>query len=438
MIKEVKLPQLGENVESGTVTKILVKEGDRVSKEQPVIEIENEKAVAEVPSPYSGTVKEILIEENKEIKVGAVLFKLEVGEEAEDTKEEAPKAPKEEKQEEQKEEAGTKEEKPEKKETRPSPKPEPERPPQPSAQKTREVPAPPSVRRFAREIGIDVSRVPGTGRNGRISIEDVKEFAKEVNTGREQARTGGTQAYQETLPDFTKWGEVERQPMTQIRAKTAQHLSYGWTSIPHVTQFDKADITDLENLRKRYAKKAEKQGAKLTVTAFILKVIASALKIFPRFNASVDMAERQVIFKKYIHIGVAVDTDRGLLVPVIRDADKKSIIELAKELVEISDKARQKKLALEDMQGGTFTVTNLGGIGGLFFTPIINAPEVAILGVSRAVLEPSYNGGTCNPRLMLPLSLSYDHRVIDGADGARFLRWVCEAIKQPFLMELDG
>jgi len=240
------------------------------------------------------------------------------------------------------------------------------------------------------------------------------------------------------LPDFSKWGNIERKPLSGIRRATAEQMARSWSTIPHVTQFDKADITELEKLRKQYGKQAEAAGAKLTVTAIILKVVAGALKKFPQFNSSLDMAGNEQIFKSYYHIGVAVDTERGLMVPVVRDVDKKNIVEIAVELNQIAERARSKKTTLDEMQGGTFTITNLGGIGGTSFTPIVNSPEVAILGLSRGGYEPFWNGQTFEPRLMLPLSLSYDHRVIDGADGARFLRWICNALEQPFLMSLEG
>ena len=242
----------------------------------------------------------------------------------------------------------------------------------------------------------------------------------------------------ESLPDFSKWGEIERKSMSNIRRKTAEHLSYAWSSIPHVTQYDKADITELEVLRKKFAKQAEAAGGKLTVTVILLKIIAAALKKFPEFNASVDMSNKEIIYKSYVNIGIAVDTDRGLLVPVIRDVDKKNIIELAAELAELSEKARDKKLSLDEMQGGNFSISNLGGIGGTYFTPIINSPEVAILGVSRGSKEAVLIDNEFVPRLMLPLSLSYDHRIIDGADAARFIRWVSQALENPFLLSLEG
>ena len=297
---------------------------------------------------------------------------------------------------------------------------------------------------MAREIGVDIDKVPGTGPDGRISVEDVKAYAKRIVTEASSGQ-GGVQRAAEPLPDFSRWGAIERQPMRAVRRKTAEHLSAAWATIPHVTQHDLADISGLEELRKRYAKQAEAAGGNLTVTAIAVKVIAAALKVFPQFNSSLDMAADEIIHKKYVNIGVAVDTDRGLLVPVIRNADSKNIIQLSVELSQLSEKARSRKIALDEMQGGTFSISNLGGIGGSFFTPIVNAPEVAILGISRAKVEPVYVKGADGPasgefvpRLMLPLSLSYDHRVIDGADGIRFLRWVVEAFEQPFLLSLQG
>jgi pyruvate dehydrogenase E2 component (dihydrolipoamide acetyltransferase) len=238
------------------------------------------------------------------------------------------------------------------------------------------------------------------------------------------------------LPDFSKWGEIDRKPMSNIRRKTAEHLAHAWNAIPHVTQHDKADVTDLEALRKQYSPQAEKLGGKMTLTAIALKVLAGAVAKFPQFNASIDQATSEIVYKKSIHIGVAVDTDRGLLVPVIRDVDRKGIFELSVELAKVSEKARAGKLSLEEMSGGGISISNLGGIGGTAFTPIVNWPEVAILGISRGSFEPHWNGSAFEPRLMLPLSLSYDHRVIDGADAARFLRWVCEAFEQPFVLAL--
>jgi pyruvate dehydrogenase E2 component (dihydrolipoamide acetyltransferase) len=293
------------------------------------------------------------------------------------------------------------------------------------------------VRRMARELGVDVEEVSGTGPDGRISIEDVKAHAKKTI---EAARAAGPGAAGRliTLPDFSRWGEIERQPMRAVRKKTAEHLAAAWATIPHVTQHSLADITALEELRKKYAKDAEAAGGSLTVTAIAVKVVAAALKVFPQFNASIDLAAEEIIYKKYVNVGVAVDTDRGLLVPVVRDADTKNIIQLAAEIADLSAKARNRKITLDEMQGACFSISNLGGIGGTYFTPIVNAPEVAILGISRARIEPVYRDGEFVPRLMLPLSLSYDHRVIDGAAGIRFLRWVAEALEQPFLLALHG
>jgi pyruvate dehydrogenase E2 component (dihydrolipoamide acetyltransferase) len=305
------------------------------------------------------------------------------------------------------------------------------------------APAAPSVRRTARELGVNVNQVAGTGPGGRISAEDVKAHVKRLlssggprSSPQEPAMLPGPPA--PALPDFTKWGEIERKPMRPVRRKTAEHLAQAWAAIPHVTQCDKADVTDLEALRKRYEKHVESAGGKLTLTAIALKVVASALKRFAQFNASIDVAAQELVLKKYVHVGVAVDTERGLLVPVIRDVDRKSIIELSTELAQAAEKARDGKLTLEEMQGGCFTITNLGGLGGTYFTPIVNLPEVAILGVSRAQMEPVWRDGSFQPRLMLPLSLSYDHRVIDGADGIRFLRFVAEALEQPFVLSLHG
>ncbi len=441
MLTEFKIPVVAENITSGIVTKIFVKVGETVKKDQNLLELETEKAVIEVPSPVSGTIKEILIKEGVTVRVGELVMKIDSGAtEAQEPVKGKPKlttvphAPA--------ESVAIQEPLAE---SFSAPKPEPVKTgplltsliEPPVARK--DVPAAPSVRKFAREIGIDIGIVPSTGAGGRISIEDVKAFAKQLNTGAlKAAPTGSGQTAQKPLPDFSKLGTIERKPMNSVRLKTTEHLTYAWATIPHVTQFDKADITELEKLRKRYSAKVEKNGGKLTITAFVLKVVASALKNFPQFNTSLDLSRNEIIYKKYFHIGVAVDTDRGLLVPVIRDVDKKNILELAVELNQMAEKARTRKTTIEEMQGGTFTITNLGGIGGTYFTPIINAPEAAILGLSRAVTESVYLDGHFIPRLMLPLSLSYDHRLVDGADGARFIRWITEAIQQPFLMDLEG
>ncbi len=454
-IIEFKLPELGENIQSADILAVKVKAGDVLEKDQIVIEIETDKATIEVPSDVSGIIKEVLVKDGDKAKIGQTILTVESEEAQADAQkkvdEKLESAEKEdnlideskikESETPSQKEEGKKEESQkvyEQKTSQPVKLSTEKEPVDPS----KLAPAAPTVRRFAREIGIDINKVTGTGPGGRISIKDVKNYSKEMNQTakaapqNQQQFGGGIPSM--ALPDFKKWGEVEVKEMTNIRRKTAENLSYAWATIPHVTQFDKADVTELEKLRKTYGKKAEESGGKLTVTAILLKIIASALKAFPQFNSSVDMENRSIVYKKYIHIGVAVDTDRGLLVPVIRDVDKKNIIELSVELQEMAEKARNKKLSLDDMQGGCFTITNLGGIGGTYFTPIVNTPEVAILGVSRGSYEQVYIDGKFEPRMMLPFSLSYDHRVIDGADAIKFLRWIVNAIQQPFLLALEG
>lgn len=444
MAIEMKLPDLGENISSGTVAKVLVSIGERIATDQPLVELETEKAVLEVPASAAGVVQEILIAEGDEVNVGQVLVRLDESGAVPAAEAEPP----------EKEEASKKESEKASpvaaEEIKPAPltealavppleasAPEPAEPAElPSVDRKTAVPAAPSVRRFAREIGIDIHHVPGTGSGGRISVDDVKRYAKTLNQQKSAAGVEFTTAL--PLPDFEKWGEVERQPMSKVRQTTATRLSAAWLSVPHVTQFDKADVTELEKMRRQFAPLAVQAGGKLTMTAILLKIAASALKVFPQFNASIDMQKKEIIYKKYVNIGVAVDTDRGLLVPVIRDVDRKNIIELSVELTGIAERARNRKLTLDEMQGGGFSISNLGGIGGTAFTPIVNAPEVAILGVSRSAVQPVFIDGEFVPRTLLPLSLSYDHRVIDGADGARFVRWIVEALEQPFLLSLQG
>lgn len=440
MATEFKLPELGENIKSGDLVKVLVSAGDKVSQDQAVLELETDKATIEVPSPVSGTIKEIFVKDGDKLSVGQLIFTVNgEGEAAPPAKAETTAPAGEEAKQESAKPAAAAQGPPQ---PRPAaapakqqaaaataPKPAPQAP----AAEHGHAPAPaaPSVRRVAREIGIDINSVPGSGPRGRISAEDVKQYARQA--------TGGAGVFTAApLPDFSKWGEIERQAMTSIRRKTAEHMAQSAALVAQVTQYDKADITNLEGIRKQYADRAEKAGGKLTVTAIALKVLASALRIFPQFAGSIDMARGEIIYKKYRHIGVAVDTDRGLLVPVVRDTDKKNIIELSAELARLAEKSRSKKLTLEEMEGGVFTITNLGGIGGTYFSPIVNYPEVAILGISRAKMEPVYLNGEFEPRLMLPLSLSYDHRLIDGADAIRFLRWVAEGLEQPFLLSLQG
>jgi len=423
MIVDFKLPHLGDNITSADVIKVHLKEGDKVENDQVVVDIETDKATVEVPSDVSGIVKKVYVKDGQKANVGEPLISVEVEKKSETRNQKSEK------------EFVAQQTTENQQVVSPSKIDLTHHLPKvisiPKDISKIVLPAAPSVRRFAREIGVDISQVTGSDTGKRISLEDVKAYAKKINEQFTQKGFTGIGIAKEALPDFSKWGESERQPMSNIRKKTAEHLSFAWTTIPHVTQFDKADITELENLRKELGKKVEEAGGKLTVTVILLKVIASALKIFPQLNSSIDLEKNEIIFKKYINIGVAVDTDRGLLVPVIRNVDEKNINQLSNELQEMSKKARDKKLSLEEMQGGCFTISNLGGIGGTYFTPIINSPEVAILGVSKSSFEPVHSNGKFEPRLIMPLSLSYDHRIIDGADGIRFLRWVVNALENP-------
>lgn len=460
---EFKLPEVGEGISKGTVVNVLVKVGDTIAKDQPVIELETDKAVVEVPSNVAGVVQEIRVQANKEANVGDVI--LVVGEGASTSS--APTAPAPAKADAPKDDAGKlksdavtaaeQEPTPTSPKTLETPGPTPstpratgkETPPSttytsatakpavgPSGER-RLLPAAPSVRRLAREMGVSLQDVAGSGVLGRISANDVMRFAG--SGGAAVATAVAPQVTQQPLPDFTKWGEVERTAMNGIRKVTVRSMTNAWSTVPMVTHFDKADITQFEAMRKKFQPRAEAVGAKITPTAMLLKIVAAALKRFPDFNSSLDVANNEIIRKKYVNIGVAVDTENGLLVPVIKNADKKSVIELAKELGDLAAKARARKLSPEDMAGGNFSISNLGGIGGTGFTPIVNPPDVGILGVSRGTFEPVWNKDTnaFEPKMMMPLSVSYDHRLIDGAGAARFLRWICEAIEEPFLMMLE-
>ena len=449
MAIDVRLPELGENIEAGDVAAVLVSPGDQVEKDAPLVELETDKAVVEVPAPEAGVVTAIHVKAGDTINVGDTIASLESAVQesagpdpaagdsgstaaqprATDAPSPDPAAPP----------AGSDSGAPP-----PAPPPAPAPPaaqPEVAAAAAAEqpfgarpIPATPAVRRLAREIGVDIDAVTGTGPGGRILLDDVKATAKRLL----QAPVAGALPAAPQLPDFAQWGPIERTAMNAVRRTTATHLTAAWQTVPAVTQQDKADITELERLRKQYGARAEAAGGKLTVTAILVKVVAAALKLFPQFAASVDLQRAEVVYKRYYHIGIAVDTERGLLVPVIRDAERMNIVEIARSLGEISARARARKLTVAEMQGGTFTISNLGGIGGSHFTPIVNVPEVAILGVSRAAWEPVWQDGAFVPRLRLPLSLTYDHRLIDGADGIRFLRWVVEALEQPLLLALEG
>jgi len=452
---EFTVPELGENVTTGDVLRVLVKPGETIARDQPVIELETEKATVEVPSSVAGIVKDIRVKPGDKVQVGAVILTVDEdgagGQKAADPAKAAPeptKAPEPVQEPPKAESPKPRSEADQKVVSMPRPaRPEPAEPPKPSSapppvDRGPAAPASPAVRRLAREIGVDINDVQGTGPDGRISEEDVKEHARRILTsiplGAAAPRPAPAAPASMPLPDFSRWGDVERQPMSNIRRTTSMRLTHAWNAVPHVTQFDKADITGIEELRRKYREQVKQAGGDLTVTAMLVKVLAVAVKQFPQFNASLDLDNDQIILKKYVNIGVAVDTDRGLLVPVIRDADRKNLTQIAIEVHQLAERARERKLTLDEMSGGGMTISNLGGIGGTYFTPIVNWPEVAILGVSRGILEPVWRNNTIEPRQLLPLSLSYDHRVIDGADAMRFLRWVVAAVEQPFLLSLLG
>ena len=468
-MKEFILPNLGDGVAAGDVLRVLVKAGDTLAADQAVLELETDKATLEVPSTVSGRVTDVKVKAGDKVKPGQVVLVVDdaAGGAAEAPAAAAPAT------------AAPAQAGPPGESDEPTDRPafaaamaggppgesdEPtDRPmmlaaaapahgdnviafsaPKPAAPATPGAPlapAAPSVRRLARELGVDLHQVQGTGPGGRISQEDVKAFTKQVMAslgGGGQRAVATISGAAVALPDFSKWGAVERKAMSGIRRKTSEHLSHAWTTIPHVTQFDKADITALEQVRKQYRAEVEKAGGNLTVTSILTKIVASALKVFPQFNASVDAAGEALVYKKYVHVGIAVDTENGLLVPVVRHADQKNLTQISVDIQQLADKAKARKLSLDEMSGGSMSISNLGGIGGTAFTPIVNWPEVAILGVSRGAMEPKWNGSAFEPRLMLPLSLSYDHRIIDGADAIRFLRWVIDALENPFTLALRG
>lgn len=410
---EFKLQALKENVEIVEVNAIKVNVGDIVTKDQPLVEVQADKAALEVPSPAAGKITQILIKQGDQVKIGQLIFVIEPAAAGAAAASTPPPVPQ--------------------KSTTPTAASAPVPVAPMTSAKTapvvlaqndgKVIPAGPSTRRIARELGIDLGHVPGTGRHGRVSEDDVRSFVR----GNGSNGSSGGAISVPPLPRFEDFGTVERQPMSAIRRATARQMSLSWSIVPHVTQSDVSDITDFEAFRKSQSK-----GPKFTISAFAMKAVAVLLKEYPVFNSSIDVAGNQIIHKKFYNIGVAVDTENGLLVPVIRDVDQKSIVELAEELTSIAERARQRKLDSKDLTGGTFTITNLGGIGGTGFTPIVNYPEVAILGISRGRLEPVVHHGEIVPRLMMPLSLSYDHRVIDGALAARFTRRLAEMLENPY------
>jgi len=416
---EIKVPDIGD-FDDVEIIEVLVAVGDVVAEEDSLITVETDKATMEIPSSHAGTVKSVNVKVGNTISKGDLVVVLESSAAAvAEVKEEAPApaaeavavavAPK----------------------PTPAPVAEVEHKPSPTAninpERFKSAHASPALRKFARELGVDLAKVSGTGRNARIVKEDVQSFVKKVmqSGGSSVGGAGGTLGI-EPMPeiDFSKWGEIETKPLSKINKLTGKFLHRNWLTIPHITQFDEADITSLEAFRKQSNKEYEKEGVKFTLLSFIMKAVAAGLKKYPRFNSSLDATGENLIMKNYFHIGIAVDTPDGLVVPVVRDVDKKSIVDISIELREISIKAREKKLMPSDMQGGCMSISSLGGIGGTKFTPIVNAPEVAILGVSKADMKPVWNGSEFEPRLMCPLSLSYDHRVVDGADGARFVTYI--------------
>jgi pyruvate dehydrogenase E2 component (dihydrolipoamide acetyltransferase) len=430
-MKQVTVPDIG-NYKDVPVIEVLVKAGDAVKAEQSLITLETDKATMDVPAPFDGVVKEVKVKVGDKVSDGTLIFVLEA---SGTTAEKIPPTP-------------------------PLPKggvvnapatvtqasvAQSTVPTQPSVPHFEKgglggISAPaatsggkshasPSVRSFARELGVDLTLVKGTAPKGRISKDDVQNFVKSaLSQPRGAAGTGGVQVMAMPVIDFAKFGAIETQPLSRIKKISGANLHRNWVSIPHVTQFDEADISEMEAFRKEIGAEYAKQNIKITPLVFLLKAVVAALQKFPEFNASLDASGENLVLKKYFHIGVAVDTPNGLMVPVLRDVDKKGLVQLAKELGEISAKARELKISAADMQGGCFSISSLGGIGGTAFTPIINAPEVAILGVSKASMKPVYQDGQFVPRLMLPLSLSYDHRVVDGASGARFTQYLAQVL----------
>jgi len=443
MIVEIRIPEISENVESGKVVSVLVQAGDLVDVDDILIELETEKAVVEIPSTVKGKVAELLAEEGEEKNVGDVIARIDT--EAEVSEEDAAAETGEqetagkavpvevEAEEKRPEPVDVKQEAAVKtpKDTPPS-KAKEEKTPSPEPGPV--VPASPSIRRLARELGVDLTTVTGSGPRGRISESDVKEHVRHATAGGRPGPAAPTG--EPSLPDFSRWGDIETVELPTVRRVVAESVATSWNAVVHVTQFDRADITHIQEFIQKNAKKAASNGVKLTVTAILVKVCAEALKQFPSFNASIDVTRRQIVYKHYRHIGIAVDTDSGLLVPVLRNADEKGILDIAGEIADLAKRARNRKVKPDELEGGTFTLSNQGGIGGTNFTPVVLWPQVAILGVSRSSIEPVMRDGNFEPRTLLPLSLSYDHRMIDGADAARFVRWICDSLEQPFTMML--
>src|ERR1700722_7831049 len=409
---DLKLPKLGEGADSGIVVNIMVKEGDTVAKDQTVLELENEKAVASIPSTAAGVVTKIYIKSGDRISVGQRILSVEGA--AAPAAAPAAAAPK-----------------PAVKKAAVKAAPEPEETADDVEETTEEevsdenVAASPSIRKLARELGINLGKIRGSESGGRIVIGDVRAYVQRLVASAAKAKSSGGTATAAAKPapvqiDFSQWGPVSKKPVTPLRRVIARRMAESWNSVPRVTQFDDADFTKLGELRKKFAAAYEAKGVKLTLTPFVLKAVAETLKKHPIFNSSLDEVANEIVIKEYIHLGIAVDTDQGLMVPVIRDVDKKSLLDLAKELESLAAKARDRKITADEMKGGTFTISNQGAIGGAHFTPIVNLPEVAILGLGRGALKPVVRDGKVEVRMMTPLGLSYDHRVVDGGAAARF------------------
>jgi pyruvate dehydrogenase E2 component (dihydrolipoamide acetyltransferase) len=427
---DVKLPRLAEGVESGIVVNILVSEGQEIKKDQPFIELETQKAVGSIPSPASGKVSKIHVRDGMEVAVGQLLITIAT----ETDSDNVASAP---------------------------PRRESSRPPElasdsqtgddarlsrgPAAKTPLEdyryesksgapPPASPSIRKIARDLGIDLTRVKGSEAGGRIVLADVRAYIQNLQRLSFDEPKERTAAKKPVSPpseriDFAKWGPIRREQMSPLRQTVSRRMIESWTTIPKINQFDDADITDLLALRKKYAVAYEKKGQRLTLTSFLLKIVANALQKYPRANASLEDGTNEIVYKDYFHVGVAVDTEGGLIVPVLRDVDKKNLFELSKELHELTEKTRQRKVSLEELQGGTFTISNQGSIGGSHFTPIIYAPQIAILGVGQGLEKPIVVEGKIAVRTLLPLCLAYDHRVLDGADAVRFLKEIIDGLE---------
>ena len=423
---DVKLPNLGEGADSGTVVNVFVKEGDEVTKDQPLLELENEKAVATIPSTGAGKVTKIFVKNGDKISVGARLISVDDaggGSSAAPAAKPAAAKP-----------APARKAAPEPLEELADEEPADESA-EPAVHNNGDIAASPSIRKLANDLGLDLAKVRGSARGGRVQIGDVRAYVQRLIKLSQQPRSAaGATAAAPAKPapeqiDFSKWGEITKKPMSSLRKVISRRMVENWNAIPHVTQFDEADITSLLELRKKYVGAYEKAGARLTVTSFVLKAIANTLKKHPIFNSSLDEIAEEIVFKEYYHLGIAVDTEAGLMVPVLRDVDKKNLVNISKELEELAKKARDRKISGDELKGGTFTISNQGGIGGAHFTPIVNKPEVAILGLGKGSLKAMVRNNMVEPRLMLPVALSYDHRVIDGGTAARFTVDLIQAIE---------